>query len=133
MPYSNNSGGPWGGGGNNGGGGPWGGGGGGDDGDGGKDGNRPKRPQKPTNEIDDLLNKGRERLTSIMGGGGGGGGGEQLPGGIGKGGIAIVAFVAVLGWLMASFYSVKPEEQSVELFLGKEHKIGNPGLNFAHK
>jgi membrane protease subunit HflK len=26
---------------------------------------------------------------------------------------------------------VKPEEQSVELFLGKFHQLGNPGLNFA--
>ena len=126
MPYSNNSGGPWGGGGNNGGG-PWGGGG-GDDGD--KDGDRRKRPQRPANEIDELLSKGRERLTSIMGGGGGGGG-DQLPGGIGKGGAALVVLVAAVLWAMASFYSVKPEEQSVELFLGKEHKVGNPGLNFA--
>jgi membrane protease subunit HflK len=30
-----------------------------------------------------------------------------------------------------SFYTVKPEEQSVELFLGSFSGIGNPGLNFA--
>lgn len=128
MPYSNNSGGPWGGGGNNGGG-PWGGGG-DDDGDRGKEPER-RRPPKPTNEIDDLLNKGRERLTSIMGGGGGGGGGNGLPGGFGKGGVALVVFVVGILWALTSFYSVKPEEQSVELFLGKYYKTGDPGLNFA--
>jgi membrane protease subunit HflK len=30
-----------------------------------------------------------------------------------------------------SFYTVKPEEQSVELFLGNFSSIGSPGLNFA--
>lgn len=36
-------------------------------------------------------------------------------------------------WLFQSFYTVKPEEQSVELFLGECNSpcIGNPGLNFA--
>jgi membrane protease subunit HflK len=32
---------------------------------------------------------------------------------------------------MASFYTVKPEEQSVELMLGKYSSTGGPGLNFA--
>jgi membrane protease subunit HflK len=30
-----------------------------------------------------------------------------------------------------SFYSVRPEERSVELFLGESAGVGNPGLNFA--
>lgn len=30
-----------------------------------------------------------------------------------------------------SFYTVKPEERSVELMLGKFSSVGNPGLNFA--
>jgi membrane protease subunit HflK len=34
-------------------------------------------------------------------------------------------------WLFASFYTVKPEEQSVELFLGEFNQIGTNGLNFA--
>jgi membrane protease subunit HflK len=34
-------------------------------------------------------------------------------------------------WGYASFYTVKPEEQSVELFLGEFSATGNPGLNFA--
>ena len=38
---------------------------------------------------------------------------------------------ALVLWGMASFYTVKPEEKSVELFLGKFYAIGEPGLNFA--
>lgn len=34
-------------------------------------------------------------------------------------------------WAFSSFYTVRPEEQSVELFLGEFSSIGNPGLNFA--
>ena len=32
---------------------------------------------------------------------------------------------------MASFYTVRPEEKSVELFLGEFSSVGEPGLNFA--
>ena len=62
-------------------------------------------------------------------GGGSGGGGA----GFGKGGI-VLALLAVIGlWLFASFYTVRPEEQSVELTFGEcvGDCIGNPGLNFA--
>ena len=38
---------------------------------------------------------------------------------------------ALVLWGMASFYTVRPEEQSVELFLGEYSATGNPGLNFA--
>jgi len=118
---SNNGGGggPWGGGGDRGGGkGPWGGGGG---------------PQAP--DLDELLRKGRDQLKVILGGKGGGRGGA--PGG-GGGGPGIgrylpyaIPLVLLGAWLMQSFYSVKPEEKSVELFLGKFSAIGEPGLNFA--
>ena len=33
--------------------------------------------------------------------------------------------------MFASVYTVKPEEQSVELFLGSYYSTGEPGLNFA--
>jgi membrane protease subunit HflK len=40
--------------------------------------------------------------------------------------------VVVLGlWAFTSFYTVRPEEQSVELFLGEYYATGNSGLNFA--
>jgi membrane protease subunit HflK len=43
----------------------------------------------------------------------------------------IGALAALVGWTFMSFYTVKPEEQSVELFLGEFSGVGNPGLNFA--
>jgi len=74
-----------------------------------------------------------------MGGrGGGNGGGKGTGGGAGggapmftKGVLGLGAVAAVVLWGVASFYTVKPEEQSVELFLGEYYATGNPGLNFA--
>jgi membrane protease subunit HflK len=127
-------------------GGPWGGGGGpGSDNRGGdnrggdnRGGRKPggEGPQIP--EIDDIVKKGQEQLRVLMGGrgnnnGGGGGGG----GGLGAGplftrkGIALGALAAAGLWAFMSFYTVRPEERSVELFFGKISAVGNPGLNFA--
>ena len=131
-----NTGGPWGGGGNSGGG----------DDDGGNGPRRPDRgnggrrpgedgPQIP--EIDELVKKGQEQLRVLMGGRGGGGSGGGIGGGGGsgpfltKGTVGIAALVGIIAWGMASFYTVRPEEQSVELFLGEFSAIGQPGLNFA--
>jgi membrane protease subunit HflK len=130
-----NSGGPWGGGGNNG----------GNRGDdrprGGNNGGgrRPgddNQPQIP--EIDELMKKGQERLRVLMGGRGGGGGVNGSGGGGGgdgfkftRGTIGLGVVGAIALWAMASFYTVRPEEQSVELFLGEYYATGNPGLNFA--
>lgn len=130
-----NTGGPWGGGGNSGG---------GDDGRGkgprdsdrGNGGQRPngEGPQIP--EIDELVKKGQEQLRVLMGGrGGGNGGGTGGSGGGGpfltRGTVALGVLAAVGLWLFSSAYTVKPEEKSVELFLGKFSSIGDPGLNFA--
>jgi modulator of FtsH protease HflK len=124
-----NNGGPWGGGGNQ-----------GNNGDDKNKGNGDDRqpggdgPQIP--EIDELMKKGQEQLRVLMGGRGGGGGNGSKPGGGGgpaftKGTIGLGIIAAAVVWGLASFYTVKPEEQSVELFLGKYSGIGNPGLNFA--
>ncbi len=130
-------------------GGPWGGGGGsnGDDREkGGRDddrkpddrkagGRRPgEGPQMP--EIDELMKKGQEQLRVLMGGrsrniNGGGGGREPGAPLISKQGLALGALAAVALWGFMSFYTVKPEERSVELFLGKFSTVGTPGLNFA--
>ena len=124
-----NNGGPWGGGGNN----------------GSNGGNEPPKPPRRPNEpqgipeIDELVNKGREQLRVLMGGRGGGNGanrgGQGGSGGPGlnRGTIGLGLLVAFALWLFQSFYTVKPEEQSVELFLGECNSpcIGNPGLNFA--
>jgi membrane protease subunit HflK len=122
------SGGPWGGGGNSGGGG-------GDDRDrGGNRGGRrpPEGGQIP--EIDDLVKKGQDQLRVLMGGrGGGGGSGSGGDGGpsFGRGTVLLGVVIAVVLWGMASIYTVKPEEQSVELFLGDYYRTADPGLNFA--
>ena len=132
-----NTGGPWGGGGNSGGGDDGrrnGSGGGGGRGNGGR-GPGDEGPQIP--EIDELVKKGQEQLRVLMGGRGGGGtgGGRGAGGGGGpyltRGTLGLGALAALVLWGMASFYTVRPEEQSVELFLGEFSSIGNPGLNFA--
>ena len=132
-------------------GGPWGGGGGsgGDDrnkgegdnrngGDNRGGGRRPgEGPQIP--EIEQIMKKGQEQLRVLMGGrgrsgnGGGNGGGGREPGAplVTRQGLLLGALAAVGLWTFMSFYSVKPEERSVELFLGEYSGIGNPGLNFA--
>ena len=120
---ANNGGGPWGGGGGN---------------RGGGDDRRPGRPgqdgpQIP--EIDEIMKKGQEQLKVLMGGrggrtpngGDGGGEGPKLT----KGTLGIGALIALALWAFNSFYTVRPEEQSVELFLGEFSSIGGPGLNFA--
>ena len=120
---SNNNGGPWGGGGNRGG------------------NNDDRRPGKPGQdgpqipEIDEIMKKGQEQLKVLMGGRSGGGsngagGGDDGPkltrGTLGLGGLILLGL-----WAFSSFYTVRPEEQSVELFLGEFSSIGQPGLNFA--
>jgi len=61
------------------------------------------------------------------GSGAGGGGGPALT----RGTIGLGVLGAVVLWGMASFYTVKPEEQSVELMLGEYSDTNGPGLNFA--
>ena len=123
-------------------GGPWGGGGGGND-DRNNDG-RGTGPRRPGNdgpqipEIDEIVRKGQEQLRVLMGGKGRTGGGNgRGPSGGGAGplltpqglGLGALALVAIWSWM--SFYTVRPEERSVELFLGEFSDIGQPGLNFA--
>jgi membrane protease subunit HflK len=123
-------------------GGPWGGGSGsggnrGNNGNGGG-GNGPRRPgggDQQIPEIDEIVRKGQEQLRVLMGGRGGqsgGGGNSGGEGPISSRMIWIGALVVVLGlWAYNSFYTVRPEEQSVELFLGEFSSVGEPGLNFA--
>ena len=122
-------------------GGPWGGGGGdGDDEDEKRGPDRGQRrpgegPQIP--EIEEIMRKGTEQLRVLMGGRGGrgtnGSGGGGQPGGplFTRGSIGIAALAAVALWGFMSFYTVRPEEKSVELFLGARYAVGEPGLNFA--
>lgn len=122
-------------------GGPWGGGGGG----GQQDDDKPSEPRGPRRpqgqggvpEIDEIMRKGQEQLRVLMGGRGTGGGqgggrgpGAQMPAFTGRG-LLLGAAAAALLWGYMSFYTVKPEEKSVELFLGEFSATGDPGLNFA--
>ncbi|WP_438960993.1 FtsH protease activity modulator HflK [Nereida sp.] len=125
-------------------GGPWGGGGGnrgGDDLGPGNDGNRGNGGRRPNEgaqipEIDELMKKGQEQLRVLMGGKGGGtgsGGNGTGSGGpmLTRGTFGLAALAGLVLWGMASFYTVRPEQQSVELFLGEFRGVGTEGLNFA--
>ena len=136
-------------------GGPWGGGGGsggddrgkgeggdnrgGDNREGGRNGGRRPGDGPQIPEIEQIMKKGQEQLRVLMGGrgrsgnGGGNGGGGRDPGAplVTRQGLMLGALAAAAAWVFMSFYSVKPEERSVELFLGEYSGIGNPGLNFA--
>ncbi len=134
-------------------GGPWGGGGsgGGNNGGGGDDdrGNRGqgdddrrgggRRPGEGQGipEIDEIMRKGQEQLRVLMGGrgrggqNGGGSGGPSTNPIFTRQGALLGVLALVAGWAFMSFYSVKTEELSVELFLGESSGIGQPGLNFA--
>ncbi|SFO85791.1 FtsH protease activity modulator HflK [Tranquillimonas alkanivorans] len=126
---ASNNGGPWGGGPRSGGGG------GGDRRPPGGGGRRPGDNGSQVPDIDEIVKKGQEQLRVLMGGrgnrppsgGGSGGGGPRFS----RGTVGIAALVAVGIWAFASFYTVRPEEQSVELLLGEYASTGGPGLNFA--
>ncbi len=123
-------------------GGPWGGGGGSGDEDPNKDrprnggGRKPgEGPQIP--EIDELMRKGQEQLRVLMGGRGrgpaspGGGQGGSIGPLFSRQGLVLGVLLAVGLWGYMSVYQLKPEQASVELFLGKYSGSGNEGLNFA--
>jgi membrane protease subunit HflK len=122
-------------------GGPWGSGGGGnDDDDRDQYGRRPgRRPGEgaPIPEIEEIMKKGTEQLRVLMGGRGGdrrgGGGGASSGSGpaFTRGTLGLAVLAAAALWGFASFYTVKPEQRSVELMFGEFLKVGQPGLNFA--
>lgn len=121
--------------------GPWGGGGSDDDDrprqNGGK---RPGQGEPNVPDIDEIVRKGQAQLRVLMGGrngknrkgsGGNGGGGTESDGFQHKA-FMILALIAFLVFAaFKSFYTVRPEEKSVEFFLGQFSSIGTQGLNFA--
>ncbi len=117
-------------------GGPWGGGGGGNRGSGG--GNNGRGPGDGQNipEIDEIVRKGQEQLRVLMGGRGGGGrsGGPGGEGGgpqITRGTVGLGVAAAFVAWFLASFYTVQPSEQGVELFLGEFYRTTDDGPHLA--
>ncbi len=131
MPYSNNNGGPWGGGGKKDGDkkSPW-----GSDSSDNRPGDEKKDPLGSVPEIDEIVRKGQERLKVLMGGKGGRGGrsnGRDSGPTFGRGSYGLLVLVLVIIWGYLSFYTVKPEEKSIELFLGEYYRTGESGLNIA--
>ena len=132
MPWSNNSGGPWGGGpsgGNNGGKNPWGnpppgGGNGGGRGPGGGGGGG-GGPQPPN--LDELFRQSQERLRRTFGGGPGGGLGG---GGVSKAGLLVGGIIAVGLYAYLSFYQVGAGAQGVVLRFGEYSSTQGSGGHF---
>jgi len=136
MPWSNNSGGPWGGGpsggGNGSGGGgknPWGnpppgggnnGGGRGPGGGGGGGGG----PQPPN--LDELFRQSQERLRRTFGGGPDGG----MGGGISKAGLLLAGVLTVLLYAYLCFYRVDTNENAVVLRFGEYSSTQPAGAHF---
>ena len=124
-------------------GGPWGGSGGGDDdderhkndgrrGDDRRNGDDRRGPGPQIPDVDRLMKKGQEQLRVLMGGGGSGGSGPGSAGGfINRQSIFFGVIGLLLVWSYLSFYTLRPEERSVELMFGKFSSIGEEGLNFA--
>ncbi|MBF9031415.1 FtsH protease activity modulator HflK [Rhodobacterales bacterium HKCCE3408] len=118
-------------------GGPWGGGGGnrGSGGGGRRPGDNGEGGQSIP-EIDEIVRKGQEQLRVLMGGrgnrrppngGDGGGDGPRLT----RGTVALGLGALVVAWLFASFYTVRPEQQGVELFLGSYYRNTDDGPHMA--
>ncbi len=89
---------------------------------------RPASGQR--SDIDDIVKRGQEQLRVLIGGRGNRPNGPSGPL-VSKQGLVFGALAALALWGFMSFYTVKPEESSVELLLGKYKGMGQEGLNFA--
>jgi len=106
MPWQSQGGGgggPWGGGGGQG---PWG----GNKGGGGAG--------SPPPDIEEMLRRSQDKLKRFL-----------PSGGSGKG-IALIAIVVVVGWLLTGFYRVDAGQQGVALIFGKLWDRTSPGLHY---
>lgn len=112
MPWSNQSGGPWGqrGSGGGGGGGPWGS---GPQGGGGGGGGTPP-------DLEEILRRSQDRLKNMVPGGGS----------MGGKGIALILIGVVVVWLLTGFYTVRPNEVGLNLIFGRYVGQTAPGLNY---
>ena len=95
-------------------------------------GNRGKKPETAIPDIEDILNRGSDSMRSILGGGGRrrsrrGSGGPRFT----RSQLLLGVLIVIGAWAYVSFYTVRPEERSVELFLGTYYNTGQPGLNLA--
>ncbi len=103
MPWSNQSGG-----------GPW--------------GSQPRGPwgQGPQNQgptppdLEDLIRRSQDRLKNVL----------PTGGMFGGRGLALLAVLIALGWMLTGFYTVAPDEQGVVLRFGKFVGTTEPGLQY---
>ncbi len=102
MSWNNPNGGPWS---PNDNGGPWGSG----------SGGTPRGPG-PTDNFEEILRKGQERIRGMLPGGGRG--------------FLLIALAVIGLWLASGFYTVGPQEQGVVLRFGKYVTTTQPGLNY---
>jgi membrane protease subunit HflK len=109
MPWSNQTGGPWGQRGS-GGGGPWGS---GPQGGGGGGGGTPP-------DLEEILRRSQDRLKNMVPGGGS----------MGGKGIALILIGVVVVWLLTGFYTVRPNEVGLNLIFGRYVGQTAPGLNY---
>jgi len=108
MPWSNQSGGPWGQrGSGGGGGGPWG------SGPQGGGGGTPP-------DLEEILRRSQDRLKNMVPGGGS----------MGGKGIALILIGVVVVWLLTGFYTVRPNEVGLNLIFGRYVGQTAPGLNY---
>jgi membrane protease subunit HflK len=69
--------------------------------------------------LEDVLRKGQDSVRNL------------LPGGLGGKGLAIIAVLVFLAWLiLGGFYRVEPGEQGVAMIFGKVWQTTSPGLNY---
>ena len=125
MPWSNQSGGPWGGGGNNDDGkgqSPWGG---GNNGGGKPGGNWGGNRGKDAPDLEKLIRRGQDKLRSVLPGGGGTSGGRMSPISVG-----ILVVLGLIGWLLTGLYTVKQNEVAMNLVFGKFVGKEGPGLKY---
>lgn len=94
---------------------PWGGGGSG----GGSGGREPP-------DLEDILRRSQDKLRQVMPGGSGDGGFSKL----GAVGIAFIGLLAVAGWMLTGFYTVRPNEMGIERVFGRFVATTAPGLNW---
>ncbi len=125
MPWSNQSGGPWGGGGgNNGGGGnggsPWGGGGGQGPNWGGNRGGGGGGKQPP--DLEQMFKRGQDRLKQVLPGGGGRG--------LSAAGLGILIAIGLVLWLLTGIYTVRQNEVAINLVFGRYVGKEGPGLKY---
>lgn len=77
-------------------------------------------------DLEDIFRRGQDKLRRVMPGGGGGDGLSKL----GTLGIAFVGLLALAGWMLTGFYTVRPNEMGIERVFGKFVSITPPGLNW---